>query len=423
MEPVIAQREVFAYPARVVLAHRAPDAESLDAIVKANHALDASAFTDNPPFFWTALISTDELDTYFTRMAESTLRNFSTAAQAGISFQNSHRTGELPFGRSIAGRYLDGGVGGGNRGVEADFYTALGLNLNGVLTDDLVKGMRLGLVHDVSVGFYGGQFRCSICGRDMLRDWDCSHYPGMVYDRLDDAGNVMASETATAWIENANLSEVSAVYDGACPSAAIMKAHERLAGGELNDRMIALLEQQYRVNLPRLSRGQYPTPTRQEDPVSVNPNPPAPAQDDAGLRLATENAELTRRIAQFRTGLVSFGLNPAEAGTDDPLGWALRRLEEQRQTVIDGEQYRRDQIALALVEGKRAYGTDFDEASYRGLIERASIPVIQRMAADWKIAADAILPGGRATQDGGEAAPESMTQRRGRRENPSAYAS
>ena len=33
----------------------------------------------------------------------------------------------------------------------------------------------------VSVGASGGIYECNICGVDMWRSWDCSHWPGEVY--------------------------------------------------------------------------------------------------------------------------------------------------------------------------------------------------------------------------------------------------
>ena len=57
-----------------------------------------------------------------------------------------------------------------------------------VRVDENPLGMTMGRVNfagitkDVSVGFYGGTYRCLVCGRDMrdYSDWSnyCPHWPG-----------------------------------------------------------------------------------------------------------------------------------------------------------------------------------------------------------------------------------------------------
>jgi len=213
---------VFGHPARVT-AIRGERAAELLRMARDMHAFDSAVFDEADPFFWRAEISSSRLDAYYTHMAASTLSNFARAAEEGISFQNSHRRYELPLGRSLTGMVRESG---GETVVEVDFYTVAGLRLTGVNTRDFILGVRSGIVHDVSVGFYGGQWICDICGRNYL-SYDCPHVAGLEYEF--ERGGVVRTKLATVEIRDARLAEVSAVYDGATPGAAIVKA-SRLVG-------------------------------------------------------------------------------------------------------------------------------------------------------------------------------------------------
>jgi hypothetical protein len=139
-------------------------AEEMIAEVR-RRAHDPSVFDDTrTPFPGGAEISSDRIDAYFTFMDESTLRNFADDAEAGISFQNSHVARQIGFGRSIGGRYVDDEA---VKRTVAESYTVPGVRLNDVSTDDFIIGVRSSLISDVSVGFHGGMWRCTICRRDI----------------------------------------------------------------------------------------------------------------------------------------------------------------------------------------------------------------------------------------------------------------
>jgi len=166
--------DLYSYPARVLRVDARARQDELLGLAKANSAYDPAIFEERTPFFWTAEISNDGVDAYYTRMLPSTLQNFTDAARAGISFLNSHRHNELPFGRSLDGRMVEGG---NRQRVLADFFTLPGLNLNGVTTDDFIAGVRAGIVSDVSVGFHGGTHFCDVCQQNYM-SWDCPHVAG-----------------------------------------------------------------------------------------------------------------------------------------------------------------------------------------------------------------------------------------------------
>ena len=116
-----------------------------------------------------------------------------------------------------------------------------GLNLNGVSTDDFIRGVKTGLLSDVSVGFHGGKQWCDVCRQNYM-SWDCPHVAGMEYE-IQGGGKVVA----TVGVDNARLSEVSAVFDGATPDATIIKAERMIAAGELKPEAVRMLEARYRM--------------------------------------------------------------------------------------------------------------------------------------------------------------------------------
>lgn len=241
------ERVVHAHAARAA-AVRGERAEALLQMAREQSAYDPAVFDEADPFFWRAEISSSRLDAYYTHMAASTLSNFARAAAEGVSFQNSHRWHEMPLGRSLTGEVRESGE---ETVVEADFFTLAGLRLAGVNTNDFIAGVRSGIVHDVSVGFYGGRWVCDICGRNYL-SFECPHFAGLEYEREEDG--VVRTQLATVEIRDARLAEVSAVYDGATPGAAILKAERMAAEGQLTPKLLAALEERYRVSLPAAMR-------------------------------------------------------------------------------------------------------------------------------------------------------------------------
>lgn len=371
-------------------------------------ALDPNIFDDHPPFFWTAQISNTQLDAYYTRMAKSTLQNYAADASAGVAFQDSHRTDELArtLGYSLAGRYVGPG-GNGVARVEADFYTLTGLpGQDGERIAGFVGKVRAGLARDVSVGFYGGQFRCSICGRDMLTDWECLHLPGFSYEVPDGADGQTRQVLATADIEDAHLAEVSAVYDGATPDASVLgiKARSLADAGQLRPETTQLLAARYRMRLPHAARVyQLGTPpTAEEDRMTTQDTPPTGAQptaDDAPARLrgllgaagitVTPEADPFERVRALVEEVQR--LRPFE-----------EEVQRLRPLADDGRTYRGDLIDETLREGVRAFGQEFPQETQRGLLEHAPLDAIKATRSMWSKLASERIPGGRLTRDDAE---------------------
>jgi hypothetical protein len=408
---------IFAHPARVMpLVRSAEDMAQLVGLAK-QRAWDPGVFDEAAPFIWPAEISSNRLDAYFTMMHVSSLRNYAQDAAAGVSFQNSHRTMQLGFGQSLTGRFEE--APDGTQRTLADFYTIPDLSLNDVNTNDFIRGVRAGLVRDVSIGFYGGQgfmFRCNICGMNML-SWECPHIPGFEYDVTDPQGTVTDRKLCFAWVQNARLAEVSAVYDGATPGAAILKAQQEADAGRLRPEAARLLEARYRIRLPgareiyngvSLSQpgAKSPLGARQERIMGQHNEEVTPAggggEPAPGTDLATEAVRVLVEVRQAMVGFQDVEDRPIADGVRW-LADEVRRLagEVQRLAPLadDGRAYRADLVAEAIGEGVRALGNGFAQETYRGILEAAPLETIKRMRQDWKAIGDARFPGGRLTLD------------------------
>lgn len=373
---------------------------TLLAILRERHAQDADSLDEDELFFWRAIISNDGVDAYYTHMAESTLRNFASAAQAGISFQNSHNFRELPLGRSLAGSLHEGDE---RAEVLADFYTVKGLRLGSTNTDDFIRGVRSGIVSDVSVGFYGGRHACDLCGRNYY-SWDCPHVAGLEYEEEGQDGVVRGS-LATVTIEDARLSEVSAVYDGATPGAAILKAERMVEAGTLRRKDAEILETRYRIRLA----GQriWEAPQIEEE--------------------AESDVTVEERMQAIEALLREEGYEGDAPDTVRSLLDAMQRGQERQAELesqvaeltplaADGRQYRSDLLADALAEGVRAHGEGFDQDTYQVLLESAPLSTIKRMRDDWGQLAQQRFPGGRQTDEEAEmAAPQDEQEETRRR--------
>jgi hypothetical protein len=316
-------------------------------------------YAESDIYFWDAEISNNLLDSHYTSMSVKTLENYVEDAARGVAFLRSHNWRELPVGYSVEASLSE--VNGRKR-VVAGFYTIRGLSD----ADDLIKRMEAKIVRDVSVGFHGGRMICDLCGQDF---WDCRHYPGLKYETKE--GDTVKTELATFTIDDARLSETSAVFDGSTPNAMILKAQRAAKAGNLTAEQIGLLEQRYRVALPvskRFATVEIPKETgkmTEEQEVKVR----------AVLKLAPE-AEIV----------------PAVEGLQKRIG----ELEPQAE---EGRQYRKDLVAEALAEGVRAHGNDFDTESYTGILNSAPLATVKRMRDDWKKTANKVLPAGRASLD------------------------
>lgn len=335
------------------------------------------ATNSQPPvegaFVWPAEISSDRLDAYFTHMAESSLRNFAQDAQAGVTFLDSHNARNLGYGQSLSGQFqIEDGVSR----VVSEFYTIPGLRFGSALTyqstDDFIKAMQARLIRDVSVGFYGGDMICDICGGSFY-DWrECIHWPGVEY-ATGDQGN--ETKIATFEIVDAHLAEVSAVYDGATPGAMIQRAQEMAEAGELPPEMARRLEIKYRIKLPEMRV--FPV----QKPAAIPP----------------ERTKIVDELEQIRSLLSE--TNAAGETVIEQVRWLIGENARLAPLADQGQQYRSDTIETAITEGVRAMGEAFPADTYREMFKSAALEQIKLLRDRWQAQAAKNFPGGRQTKD------------------------
>lgn len=386
------ENTVFSYPAHIVrLDTRVMDTTSMMDMLK-EKIHDPSLLDGRAPFFWSAEISNNRVDAYYTWMMPSTLANFADDANKGISFLNSHRHNEFPMGRSLSGRLEQ--MGEGQR-VVADFYTFPDLNLNGVSTNDFIDGIRGGIISDTSVGFFGGVHWCGICKLNYM-SWDCPHMAGMEYD-IQGGGKV----TCTVGVDGSHLAETSGVYDGATPDATILKTQRMVEAGELKPEAVRMLEARYRMRFDnKRSYAGISIPERKvklELEQIVNQVREVLAID-ANADVAGAVLSVTGERDRLRT----------EAETATKEAETLRaKVTELTPQAADGAAYRTDLVNEALAEGVRAMGDKFSKDTYDAVLRNAPLAVVKQMKADWAAVGNSRFPGGRKTVDNSEA-PETV---------------
>ncbi len=84
---------------------------------------------------------------------------------------------------------------------------------------------------------------------------------------------------------------------------------------------------------------------------------------------------------------------------------AMADVQRLSPLAEDGRTYRTDLVSDALLEGVRAHGAEFAEATYRNVLESASLEIIKRMRDDWRQLANSHFAPGRVTTDGGSTQP------------------
>ncbi len=381
-----------------------PAGEDLPALARAR-ALDETIFDEFPPSFFPGTISNSQWDAYETRMGKSTLQNYANEAAAGVAVLTGHNTYSDPIGHSLTGKYVGAGGNGLSR-VESAFYV-----IPTPSDAERVAKLRAGILRDLSVGFYGGEWLCTICGRDMMdwwgEDW-CPHFLGVAYPGKNEGD---PTQIARATIENAHLAEYSLVYDGATPGCIVAKARALAEEGRLQARERELVECRYRIQLPGArhiySGADTRPPARENEPME--PNQPASEQPPAPPERATPPAPPVAEVreANLQAGVewVSIPLAQVRAvgapeGEADPGAWLLRELTRLRPLADDGRAYRSDLVSDALAEGVRAHGNEFAADTYRPILESAPLDTLKRMRDDWKRQGDLLFKGGRITQDG-----------------------
>lgn len=391
-------------------------------------------------FFWTAEISNASMDSYFTRMAKSSLANYAVDAREnrGVMFQDSHSRNELGVGRSLWGELVETGTPPAKVKADeyfpvvyADFFAVRGLQLGKMSTNDFILGVQRGVIADVSIGFKEGegfQYVCSICGLDMW-DWDCRHVPGEVVTTIenpddDPSQHRTREEIAFAWIENARLSEVSAVYDGATTNAMIVKATREHRAGRLQKDVRQFLESRYRFHIDEgrklftgtelvrqvakeIFAGDTALAQQFESRLAAYDQVRATARENASDNnqkekntMPQENA-LTDHAPRVRQIATDLGLTVAADADILLVVGALRtEIETLRPQATELQGLRKSEIDEAVQMRIAAFGEKANEAGTRKMLEAANIDTIREFKTEWAGMRKNRLGGARKTEDG-----------------------
>ena len=155
------------------------------------------------------LATNKELDFYNTRMMDTSLDNYVQNARDGVTFCDSHNWQNTGYGRTIGAERI-----GDDVFVDAAvLYDEKWNGMTYAKGEDLIFAVR----HrdfDVSIGFANDDTNCSVCKKLIFTE-DCEHYPWSS-GSLSSGKEVQVAEGE---IENAELTELSLVYDGATPGA------------------------------------------------------------------------------------------------------------------------------------------------------------------------------------------------------------
>lgn len=384
------------FPIQVRAVGDAARIATLNDVLRRERVLDAAILEEHPPYFFRGEISSTRLDSYYTHMLMSSLRNYAREAAAGVGFLPSHDHQHLPIGGSLTGELSEQPE---VSIVRADFYTLARMVIQTIDTDHLINGIRGGLTRYLSIGWYGGQMICDICGQNYYRR--CPHIAGFTYEEEKDG--VIRQTLATVGIDDAHLAEVSGAYKGATPGAMIEKVYELASQGELSVDDVRHAEVVYRLDKATTER-MLALPALQTKHAGVEVRqtgqwvPPGDREDER------MNEQQFGQVVDtlIRAGVLSE--EQRETATEVEVLAAAdklaKRVAELEPRAADGDQYRNDLVSEALAEGVRAYGNDFDSETYEATLRAAPLKVIKRMAADWKAVGDARLAGGRQTTDG-----------------------
>lgn len=334
-------------------------------------------------FVFAALISNQNTDAYHTRMASSSLSNYARDAKAGVAFLDSHQHSNR-IGYSYDGQYKDGD----SPSVLADFYTVRGLRLGALATDDFIGGVEAGLIRDVSIGFKEStdpatpfKYSCSICGEDMF-SWDCYHIPGVTYEVTTNPDaepdeQITEERVCFSWVENAELSEVSAVYDGATPDAMIVKATREQRAGRLSNDTKLLLERKHRIELPRSEQFRGVNLPKEKDMADDKDKSGAP------------DKLLVREIAIEARAAGLDGKGEDVMTLVRSMREEIERLKPFERVADEGKALREQLIKETLEEGVRAFGDKFENEKKREMLSGLGVDTIVELRSTWKALGDA----------------------------------
>jgi hypothetical protein len=231
-----------------------------------------------------------------------------------------------------------------------------------------------------------------------MYDWEqgCRHWEGDEVEIKDpQTGETIRKEIVFAWVTNAHLSEVSAVWDGSTEGAKILKAQRAIQEGQLTPERLQLLENRYRIKFSDARQVVTVGNSTQEAETMSVEKPKEPTAEERGQQEGSSLPEL--QIRQI-TELVSQSGVSKDLALVDAVRWLVSENTRLSPLADDGKKYRESLIAEALAEGVRAID-NFKEETYKAMFANVQIETIRSMKEDWAAIAKQRFPGGRQSVD------------------------
>jgi hypothetical protein len=376
--------------------------------------------------FWRAAVSNSSLDSYFTRMGKSSLRNYAMdATNPTVSFQNSHRHNELPVGRSVIGQFVESGnVPQGMNAADffptviVDFYSNRDLKLGDVSVEQFLLGVESHVIKDVSIGFKEGenfQYTCSICNENYW-SYECRHVAGVEY-AVSDNPNADPTDATTerklcfVWIENARLSEVSAVYDGATTNAMIIKAEREVRAGRLDNATRTFLERRFRFRADSKTwiAGHKPDESEISETENSNNREVKNSMSEQNPQ-GGGNAAVVNHEPAIRALAKQMNIEGAEtASIEIVLDRVGSTFAATQAKATNFDTFRDAEIESVVAERIAAEGDTFDaegQKTFRAMLSNCDVSMIREFGKTYKVKADARFPNGRQSGEGAADATE-----------------
>ena len=298
-----------------------------------------------------AIITSGAVDSFYTHLALSSLRNFLMALREGTKVLAGHRTDGPVLGKSF-----DGELDEKEMLLYAKFYIQRGLPTPGAAygtTDAYLAAAKRGTMDEVSAGFYGFRQICDHDGlemkpifidEDFVRFRFCAngHYAGeRIWVDADDTeihpndapDQELTEKIITATLEDAKLGEFSIVTKASNPDAKIVeRSFELYQEGKLENKHIHYLECQH---------GQaFGMALRSKIEGAGNPRktslPPTPKPLTGGKRMTDqERQELETNIQQLTEQLNSAKTAEIEATAErDEMKTQLETQRSANETLV-----------------------------------------------------------------------------------------
>ena len=211
----------------------------------------------NSPYVLRACVTSPAEDSYGTVMGQSTRDNVQRQANEGRQVCPNH-VKECAIGITANASQDENGL------VYCELHIDRGVELlhqdaGYPNTDTLIRQIAAGRIKDTSIGGVielDTTLDCNVCGRDMLNDWACDHWPKQTYEiEKPDPDNakktLKESIRCTPSWENLGLGEISTCWAGANPDAEIMlnRANMLMEKGLLKKSVAARLNLFYGIDL------------------------------------------------------------------------------------------------------------------------------------------------------------------------------